>query len=57
MRKLTHTIQTNASSLGGISSQACEYEIHRLCQEQILKQRQRKAAHSCLLQVLTKFNE
>jgi hypothetical protein len=46
IRKITNTPNSNPSSIGGIYSRACEYEIHRLCQEQILKQRQRKSSHT-----------
>jgi hypothetical protein len=44
IRKITNTPNSNTSSIGGIYSRACEYEIHRLCQEQILKQRQQKCS-------------
>jgi len=44
MRKITNTPNSNTSSIGGTYSRPCEYEIHRLCQEQILKQRQRKCS-------------
>lgn len=43
-RKITNTTHSNTPPLAGINSQAYEYEIHRLCQEQILKQ-QRKCSH------------
>ena len=43
MRKLSHTRNLNPSSATGIYTRPCEYEIHRLCQEQIHKQRQRKS--------------
>ncbi len=45
MRKITNTPNSNTSSISGTHSRPCEYEIHRLCQEQILKQRQRKCSH------------
>lgn len=44
IRKVTNTPNSNTSSISGVHSRQCEYEIHRLCQEQILKQRQRKSS-------------
>jgi hypothetical protein len=52
IRKLTHTSNSNTSPISGICP--CEYEIHRLCQEQILKQRQRKSSHSVSCRYLIK---
>jgi hypothetical protein len=37
IQKITNTPNSNISS-------QCEYEIHRLCEEQIHKQRQRKTS-------------
>ena len=54
MRKLIHTPNSNLLSTSGIHSQPCEYEIHRVCQEQILKQRQRKCAHVVSCRYLVK---
>lgn len=45
IQKINNTSNLNTSSLGGIHSHPCEYEIHQLCEEQILKQRQRKCFH------------
>ena len=45
IRKITNTPNSNTSSINGIYSRPCEYEIHQLCQEHILKQRQRKCSH------------
>ncbi len=45
IRKVTHNLNSNTSPISEIHSHSCEYEIHRLCQEQLLKQRQRKCSH------------
>jgi len=45
IRNKSNSLSRNTSSISGIYSQPCEYEIHRLCQEQILKQRQKKYPH------------
>jgi hypothetical protein len=44
IQKITNTPNSNISSISGINSRQCEYEIHRLCEEQIHKQRQRKTS-------------
>ena len=45
LRQLTETITNNtSSSLTGLYSQSYEYEIHRLYQEQLMKQRQRQTS-------------
>ncbi len=49
MRKLIHPSNSN------ISPYPCEYEIHRLCQEQILKQRQGKSSHIVSYRYLKDF--
>jgi hypothetical protein len=45
IRNKSYTMTSNTSSNSGTNSHPCEYEIHRLCQEQILKQRQKKHSH------------
>jgi len=45
MRKINNTPNSNTSYISGIHSRQCEYEINRMCQEQILKQQQRKSSH------------
>jgi hypothetical protein len=45
IRKINNTPNSNTSHISGIHSRQCEYEINRMCQEHILKQRQRKSSH------------
>jgi hypothetical protein len=56
MRKLTNTAKANTSSTSGTYSRPYEYEVHRLCQEQVLKQRQKNSSHIMLYRYLKEFD-
>lgn len=57
IRKITNTPNSNISSINEVHSRQCEYEIHRVCQEQIFKQRQQKSPHIVACRYLKKKHE